>query len=251
MAAAHWISAARAALAAGAAAALLACASDSGGVQYASEGIGLASVDGLRRVENWGFGLAFVKPGVDFARYDSVLIDGVSIAYKEPPSPVRTSRHGVESGTYLLSPHAAKWMKHHLRRALTGELGKSDAFSLTEQPTPDAIRVTGYILDLVVRTPPDAGVGKAWSLFLANRGEFTLVLDVRDAHSGAPLLRVADHAMIKFDGSGAHLPANPATNAMAVRLIFQQAAARLRQGLDYMSRLRELPTAPTLARNEG
>ena len=99
MAAAHGISAARAALVAGAAAALLACASDPGGVQFASEGVGLTSVDGLRRVENWGFGLAFVKPGADVTRYDSVFIDGVTIAYKAPSHPARTTRDGIESGT--------------------------------------------------------------------------------------------------------------------------------------------------------
>jgi len=251
MAAAHWISAARAALVAGAAAALLACASDPGGVQFASEGVGLASVDGLRRVENWGFSLAFVKPGADVTRYDSVFIDGIIISYKAPSHPARTTRDGIESGTYLLSPYAAKRMKRYLQKALVAELSKSDAFAVTEQPTPDAIRVTAYILDLVVRTPPDQGVGNAYTHFLANRGEFTLVLDVRDARSGAPLLRVADHSLIKFDGEHAYIPANSATNAMALRLIFRQAAARLRQNLDHVHGLREVPPAPTLARDEG
>lgn len=251
MAAAQWISAARAVLAAGAAATLIACASGPGGVEYASEGPGLKSSDGLRRVDNWGFGLAFVKPGADLARYDSAIIDGIAIAYKEPSHPARTNRHGIESGTYLLSPYAAKWMKLHLRRALTVELGKSEVFAVTDRPASDAIRVSGYIIDLVVHTPPEWEVGNAASMFLANRGEFTLVLDVRDAQTDAPLMRVADHAMIKFDGSSAHLPSNAATNAMAVRLVFQQAARRLRLHLDDVRALSEIPPAPKLMRNGG
>ena len=249
MKAAQWISGSRTALAAGAAAGVLACATVPGGVQYASKGPGLTSSDGLRRVENWGFDLAFVKPGVDLARYDSVVIDSVTIAYKDPSHPARATRDGIESGTYLLSPRAAKWFKHHLQKALTAQLGKSEGFAVTKQPTPDAIRVTGYIIDLVVHTPPRQGVGKASTNFLANRGEFTLVLDVRDARSGVPLVRVADHSAIKFDGAGAYLPSNSATNTMAVRLIFRQAAVHLRQHLDDVRTLPEIPPAPKPAPN--
>jgi hypothetical protein len=251
MGAAQWLSGTRTALAAGAAAALLACATGSGGVQYASEGFGLTPSDGLRRVENWSFGFAFVKPGVDLTRYESVVIDSAIIAYKEPSHPARTTRDGIQSGTYLLSPRAAKWFKHHLQKTLTAQLGKSEGFAVTKHPTPDTIRVTGYIIDLVVHTPPDQGIGKAWTGFLANRGEFTLVLDVRDVRSGAPLMRVADHSMIKFDGAGAYLPSNSATNTMAVRLIFQQAALRLRQHLDDVRTLPEIPPAPKPAPNGG
>ena len=248
-AAAQWISATRAALVAGAAAALLACASGPGGVRYATQGPGLETVDGLRRVDHWGFALAFVKPGADLARYDSAIIDEVSIAYKEPSHPARTTRDGIQSGTYLLSPYAAKWMKHHLREILAAELRESEALGVTQQPSPHALRVTGYIIDLVVHTPPDWGVGRAASQFLTNRGEFTLVLDVSDAQSGSTLIRVADHAMIKFDGDNAHLPSNSATNVMAVRLTFQQAARRLRLHLDDVHALSELPPAPQLVRN--
>ena len=75
--------------------------------------------------------------------------------------------------------------------------------------------------------------------------------DVRDARSGVPLLRVADHSLIKFDDWQGYIPSNTATNAMALRLIFRQAAERLRENLDYAYTLRELPPAPTLPRNGG
>ena len=151
----------------------------------------------------------------------------------------------------MLSPDAAKQMARHLRKALASEFDKSDAFSVTQRPSSDAIRVTAYIMDLVVRTRPGQGVGNAWTNFQADRGEFTLILDVRDARSGAPLLRVADHSLIKFDDWQGYIPSNTATNAMALRLIFRQAAARLRQNLDYAYTLREIPPAPTLPRNGG
>jgi hypothetical protein len=251
MGAAQWISGARAALVAGMAAAALACATGPGDVQYASEGLALATSDGLRRVENWGFGFAFVKPGVDLARYDSVFIGAVSIAYKAPRSPAWASPDGVQHGTYLLPPHTANAFKRYLRKALANEFGKSEGLVVTQRPASNAIRVTSYIVDLVVHTPPHWGVGNALTAFVANRGEFTLVLDLRDAKSGAPLLRVGGPAVMKFDNASAYIPADPVTNAAAVRQIFRGSATRLRRRLDEIRALPETPPAPKLARNGG
>jgi hypothetical protein len=251
MAAAQWIWATRAAFAAGAAAALLACASGPRGVQYASEGPDLATPDGLHRVENWAFDYAFVKPGANLTRYDQVVIDDATVAYKPAPNPARASRDGIERGTYTLTPTAEKWFKLHLEKALASELGKNEGFLVTEQPAPDALRVGAHIVDLVVHVPPNQGVTDATTNFIMHRGEFTLILDVRDAQSGVPLLRVANRSPIKFDGALAHLPSSSATNTMAVRLIFQQAALRLRQHLDDVRTFPEIPPAPKPAPNGG
>ena len=251
MGAAQWISRARAALAAGAAAAAVTCASAPVGVQYASEGPDLTTPDGLHRVENWGFDYVFVKPGADFARYDQVVIDDATLAYKPAPNPAHASRHGIKRGDYLLTPTAEKWFKFHMQEALATELGKNEGLLVTERPAPEAIRVSAHIVDLVVHVPPNQGVTDATTNFIMNRGELTLILDVRDAQSGAPLLRVADRSAIKFDGALAHLPSSSATNTMAVRLIFQQAALRLRQQLDYVRTLPEIPPTPKSAPTGG
>jgi hypothetical protein len=233
------------------AAAALACATGPGDVQYASEGPVLATSDGLRRVENWGFGFAFVKPGVDLARYDSVLIGPVSIGYKAPRSPAQASPDGVQHGTYLLPPHTANAFKRYLQEALANKLGKVEGLVVTQRPASNGIRVTSYIVDLVVHTPPFWGVGNAMTAFVANRGEFTLVLDLRDAKSGESLLRVGGPHTIKFDNQSAYIQADPVTNAAAVRQIFRESANRLRHRLDEMRELSETPPAPKLARNGG
>jgi hypothetical protein len=249
MGTAQWISGARAALVAGMAAAALACATGPGDVQYTSEGLGLRTTDGLQRVENWGFGLAFIKPGVDLARYDSVVIGAVGIAYKAPRYPAHVSPDGIQHGTYLLPPHTANAFKRYLQKALANEFGKSEGLVVTQRPTSNAIRVTSYIVDLVVYTPPYWGVGNALTAFLANRGEFTLILDLRDAESGAPLLRVGDRSAMKLDGASAYIPANPVSSAAAARRIFRESATRQRRRLDKVRALPEIPPAPKPARN--
>ena len=251
MRAAQRLFGARAALAVGMTAAALACATGPGDVQYASEGPVLATFDGLRRVDNWGFGFAFVKPGVNLARYDSVFIGPVSLGYKAPPSPAQTSPDGVQSGTYLLAPHTAEAFKGYLQKILANELGESEGLVVTQRPASNAIRVTSYIVDLVVHIPPDWGVGNAVTAFVANRGEFTLVLDLRDAKSGEPLLRVGGPAVIKFDNASAYIQTDPVTNAAAVRRLFWESAVRLRRRLDELRALPEIPPAPKLARNGG
>ncbi|HEY5656713.1 MAG TPA: hypothetical protein VIY27_02885, partial [Myxococcota bacterium] len=182
--------------------------------------------------------------GADLARYDSAIIGPIHIAYKPAPRPEFASRDGIEKGTYLLSPTAAGWFESHLRKALAIELSRGEGFRVAEQPVPNALRVSGYVLDLVVRVPPDQGVGKAYTSSLRDRGQFILVLDVRDAESGAPLLRVGDFFPIKFDGALGDLPSNPTTNTMAAREIFQRAAARLRRWLDEIRALPEIPPVP-------
>ena len=249
MGAAQWIARAHAALAAGVMAAAVACATGPGDVRYASDGPALTTSDGLQRIENWGFDYAFVKPGVDLARYDSVVIGDVSLAYRAPRSPANATRDGLPRGTYLLPPHTAKAMKRYLQEALAKQLGKSEGLVVTQPPASNAIRVTSYVIDLVVYTPPHWGVGNAMTAFLANRGELTLILDLRDAESGAPLLRVAERSALTFDNASAYITANQVSSAAAARQVFRKSATRLRQRLDEVRTLPETPPAPKLARN--
>jgi hypothetical protein len=234
-------------------AALVGCATAPGGVQYESEGSHITTPDGLHRVKTSRFGGAYVKPGADLARYDSVVIDGVSIAYRPPRHPAHATRDGVERGTYLLSPRSANAFKRYLQKALASEIDKSDGLVVTQRPTSNAnvIRVRGHIVDLVVRTPAYWGVGNAVTAFRADRGEFTLILDLRDAESGAPLLRVGDRSVMKFDGASAYIPATSVTSAAAARQFFRETAARLRRQLDEIRALPETPPAPTPVPNEG
>ena len=250
MGAAPRISRAHAALVAGMMAAVVACASGPGDVRYASDGPALTTSDGLRRIENWGFDYAFVKPGVDLARYDSVVIGAVNINYRPPRSPVQATRDGIQRGTYLLPPHTAESFKRYLQEALAREFRKSEGLVVTQRPAANAIHVGGYIVDLVVHTPPYWGVGNSLTAFMANRGEFTLILDLRDAKSGTPLLRVADSSAMMFDQANAYIPTTQVTSAAAARQVFRASARGLRQRLDEIRALPEIPPAPKPTRSD-
>jgi hypothetical protein len=142
-------------------------------------------------------------------------------------------------------------LKRYLHKALASELDKSEGLVVTRRPASNAIRVTGHIVDLVVRTPPNWGVGNALTAFLANRGEFILILDLRDAESGAPLLRVGGRSAIKFHDVRAYTPVSFVSSAAAVRQTFRKTARRLRQELNELRALPGIPPAPTPARKES
>lgn len=243
----QWRGGFRTALVAAAAAGLVACATQSGVVEYAAEGSSVTTPDGLHRVKNWGFSNAYVKPGADMTRYRQVIIDPVTIAYQRPEDASRVSREGVARGTYALSPRAAEAFKRDYAETFSHQLGTSEIFSVGQQPAPDAIRISGHVIDLVVYAPPYEDREVASSQFLMERGRFTLVLDVRDATTGQPLLRVGDRTALKYDGADAFHPSNPVTSSSALRQIFHRLAGRLRDRLEEVHGLSQIPPAPAPA----
>jgi len=222
----------------------IACAGKPRATKYEMEGPHATTSDGLRRVKRWEFRDAFIKPGVDLSRYDKIVIDPITIAYKKAEHPEHASKDGVERGTYKLSPKTTDQIESSFQKIFTRELDKSKIFAVVEQAAPDAIRVGGHIVELVVYAPPRKKGNDASVSFLANRGEFILVLDLRDSKTGEALIRIGNHSNIAYDGAAAFYPDNPVTTAAAVRQLFKHTAFRLRERLDILHKGLEIPHIP-------
>jgi hypothetical protein len=71
----------------------------------------------------------------------------------------------------------------------------------------------------------------------------TLILDVRDSLTREPLARIADRRAIQpaSSGAGRVFYSNPTRNWGEVRDRMQRWASLLRQGLDYLKQLPEVP----------
>lgn len=242
-----WRSLVRAALAAGVTAGLVTCATGPRKIEYQMDGPHLTTEDGLRRVKNWQFRNAYVKPGADLARYEEVIIGPVSVAYKSTGDTANPSDADLEYGTYALPPGVMEAFERDFEVLFSNAFHKSKIFDVTQQPAPDALRVRGHIIDLEVYTPQDWNEPQASTRFQAFRGEFMLILDVRDSKTGEPLVRVGDRATVRFDGPRAFYPSNRVTSASAVRRVFHHNAKRLRRHLDALHKISEMPQAPELA----
>jgi hypothetical protein len=223
---------------------LVTCATGPRKIEYQMDGPNLTTPDGLRRVKNWQFRNAYVKPGADLARYEGVIVGPVSIAYKHRGDSTDPSDERLEHGTYELPPGVMEGFERDFEVLFSNAFRKSKIFDLTQQPAPDALRVRGHIVDLVVYTPQDWNEAQAFTRFQAFRGEFMLILDVRDSKTGEPLVRVGDRSAVRFDGPRAFYPSNRVTSAAGVRRVFHHNAKRLRRHLDALHKISEMPPAP-------
>lgn len=226
----------------GGSALLLACASKSVDPEFVyDKDARAATADGLYRVEYWGFGAAFVKPGADLQRYDKIVLKEVEVSYKRPPHRARQTDDVLERGNYELSPEAMSQIKKYFHDVFAKELGKSKVYKLTDQPGPDVLRVSGYIVDLDVTAVPFRDQEPGEIDYGRSAGELTMILDVRDSKSGEPLVRTADRSSLDYAAGMGMRQSNPVQNSAAVRELFEREAQRLREHLDKIHQYPEIP----------
>jgi hypothetical protein len=212
----------------------LACAS--GGIVYTT-GPGAVSGDGLHRVRWSDLGAEFVKPGADLRPYRQVLLDPVTIS--SLPADVHAD---PALRRYPPPPDYLDAMRRYYQESFAGEFGRG-AFTLASQPGPDVLRISGHVVHLSVTAPPNPEQEPDVTWYEASLGELTLVLDVRDAASGAPLLRTADRQPIALDPVSGFTQDTSVGQASALRQVFGHEARLLRERLEELQRLPEVPPA--------
>jgi hypothetical protein len=215
-----------------------ACTQSAPSIRYKTSGDMPVTADGLHRIESVRVGAVYLKPGARFAGYDAILVDPVTVSYKSPPQ--RASASNRSRGNFALSESQMDRLKRSFQEAFEQELEKSEAFQLVTEPGPTALRVSGHIVDLVVDAPPQRGSDRS---FIMSAGEMTLILEVRDSLTREPLARLADRRAIRPTqaGAGRVYYSNPARNWAEVRNRMQHWATLLREGLDHLKQLPEVP----------
>jgi len=200
--------------------------------------------DGLVRVRWSRFKYVWAKPGADFGRYERVMMDPVSVAYKRPPHS-GTVEPDLGRGNFALSESQMDDLKRYFGEAFEKQLSKLDNFTLVAAPGPATLRVEAAIIDLVVNVPTEPSAGRDF-VFTTSAAEMTLVMELRDSITGEILARVADRRDTQ-SGSGAVSDltySTPAANAGALRLLFQHWAKILAARLDAIHATPPVGVAP-------
>lgn len=196
------------------------------------------TVEGLYRVRASQVGAVYLRPDAEFSRYDTVVIDPVTLAYRSRPRPATVFNR--RPGNFILSWEATDRIRRTLRQAFEREMAGSAWFRVGSEAGEGVLRVSGHIRDLVWEVPPPRG-GESYTV--QRTGTMLLILDLRDSETGELLARVADRRSIQPEGftvSGGY--ENSAVNHWAgVRYLASRWARVLRQGLDS---LRALPRVP-------
>lgn len=211
----------------------LACATP--GIDFAT-GPGSTAPDGLRRVQWSDFGTEFLEPGLDLRGYTGILIDPLGISYQ--------TQHGQgldpDVSGYVPEPGEldaiGKIYQECFRRGLTG-----GGFTLASAPGPGVLRLSGRIVDLTLLAPPADAIPDDETVYSSTAGDLTLLLDLRDAKTGAPLMRTAGRHAVSLDPVAGGAEDNPVANSAALRELFEQQALLLHQRLE---QLRTTPAPP-------
>ncbi len=209
----------------------LACTTAPRPIEFEAGRDGPDTADGLYRVRASRVAAAYLKPGAVFARYDQVMIDPVTVSYRR--------------GQAGLSPESMAQLKDIFQKALERQIGRSSVYTVATERGPSTLRVSGHLVDLVVRAPPSHA---REMIFQMDAGEMTLLLDVRDSQSGEPLARVADRRRVRPESAaiGGMYQSTPVNNWGAVREITANWARVLREGLEDLHTL-PVPSLPPTA----
>ena len=219
-----------------------ACTSPPDGITWAT-GAGARTQDGLQRVRWSDLGALFLKPGADFQGFRSILLAPLKIA---PASPEGEPRAFMPSPTYPPTPAYLEQMASLYRQAFTREL--QGRFALVSEPGPGVLQLSGYVLDLILTARLDPQNEAREADIVSGFGQLTLVLDARDAASGAPLLRAIDAQAITRDPMHGAVVNSVGANIDAQREMFERQAVLLGTRLQELQQTPALPPAPAAPR---
>jgi len=217
----------------------LGCAQGSpGGVFYAG-GNDTVTIDGLHRVDWEPFRVTYVKPGADIRRYDRLLIDEITISYRKPPKSARVGRVLVDPN-YALSESGRETLQRYYHEVFARSLGNSQSFTITDEPGPEVLRISGHIINLKITVPPEREHSADNRYYASTLGRLSLIADASDSMTGEPFLRVG-HSRAIQSRAGGFYQVDPVSTSTALLEIFDDWAQDLRRGLDRFHALPRIP----------
>ncbi len=159
----------------------------------------------------------YLKKGVDFSRYKSVMIDAISVWYPTASKPSKENLPKAESNL----AEAQELFRQMIADAL------ADEYPVTDKPGKDVLRIHAEFVDLR-SIPPGGLIPSEFSSkkFEVKAVNITLVSQLRDSRSDKILARVAD--LGKYESSGG----DGVVDWDAIKADFQYWAKILRTWMD-------------------
>ena len=198
-----------------------------------------ASYDGLLRVEDSQLGKVYIKPDLVFDnRYSKILVDDrVPISYKSPPRrSSRTTRSRSSSSNFALTDDQKLEMERMFLETLLEALGETENLVLTDAAGPGVLFIQAELVDLVIRIPTTASVGRS-SYWVTEIGDVTLVLELRDSQTNEIFVRAIDRRSMTTIGPNGTRILTPASAKPDVRRLFKSWATFLAERLDLIKQV--------------
>lgn len=158
------------------------------------------SWDGLIEVKPKRMDAAFLLPGADFRPYTKVMVDPTQVAFRKDwledvnRSSSLSRRITEEDAAEILAAARANFDD------VFQEVFAKAGYAIAEAPGPDVLRISTGVANLAINAPlPDRGAMRSITL-VADAGEATLILEVRDSQTGALMGRVFDRREARHAG---------------------------------------------------
>ncbi len=185
--------------------------------------------DGLVRIDNARFVAAWVDPDVDLTQYTKIIPGGAEFEFRSVQKMSASAARRSNETEFWISDTNRQRLIETVTEVFTEELQKSEHFTVTDEPAPDALIIVGGLHDIVSQVPPeDVGRSEVW---LRSVGEATLVIELRDSLSNEVVYRAVERRAAENVGNRM-IRANTATTWAEVRRWARRWAVRLREGLD-------------------
>jgi hypothetical protein len=181
---------------------------------------GAPNQDGLAIVASKTLDEVYLRPGADLAAYRKVMVDPARVVMrknwlKDLNATRAVSRWLVPSDVERITDEAATTMT-----STVADVFKLRGYEIVEAPGPGVLRLSPHVDDLDVYAPdvPSATPTRLFTKLEA--GQATLVLDMRDATTGALVGRVVDRRTAQEVGRANR--ATDVSNLMWFQVMFQQ-----------------------------
>lgn len=185
--------------------------------------------DGLVRIDNARFQAAWIDPDVDLTRYNKIIPGGAEFEFRNVQKMSASAARRSNERDFWISDTNKQRLIDTVTEVFDEELQRSEHFTVTDEPGPDALVIVGGLHDIVSQVPPqDVGRSEIW---LRSVGEATLVIELRDSLSNEVVYRAVDRRAAGNVGNQM-IRANTATTWAEVRRWARRWAVRLREGLD-------------------
>ncbi len=203
------------------------CASQEPAIQTGPEAE--TTFDGLVRIDNSRFAGAWVDPEVDLTQYTKIIPGGAEFQFRNVQRMSASQARRANERDFWISDANRQRLIDTVSEVFTEELQRSEHFTLTDEPGPEALIIVGGLHDIVSQVPPD-DVGRS-EVWIRTVGEATLVIELRDSLSNEVVYRAVERRAAENVGNRM-IRANTATTWAEVRRWARRWAVRLREGLD-------------------
>ena len=146
--------------------------------------------DGLNRVDHSRFNELYIRSGVNFADYESVYAEPLTVEFDE-----RWVRQQQSSGTYKLPQKDRERIVANLNKefndVFVADIAAENGYTIVFEPDETTLIIRGAVTELRIYSP-DTFVPYRQTVLVEETGSAVLDLDLIDNRNADAVLRMAD-----------------------------------------------------------